>query len=298
MLDSDNHCDVFALPKLNTDTLRALPVVHGWKPRHFKLGDLQLLTTLTVIGCTDSMAPAFLQAVTTEPTMNSNFPSDLPRRNRIHPLVAGAAVAVILASATGIAAMTGLLPSSRAVTAPPAQVATAVGQPASTPLTSAQPLSEQPGTRANAANEQPVHHQHHNASAPRYANDDTYRAAPQPAAPRPVTVNPDAGEVVSVNAVQSPEPTTGLGAVGGAVAGGLLGNQVGQGRGRVLATIAGAVGGGFAGNGIEHAVHKSTTYQVQVRMQDGSYRSFSYNTQPSVQVGERVHVYGDSLSAS
>ncbi len=37
----------------------------------------------------------------------------------------------------------------------------------------------------------------------------------------------------------------------GAVAGGLLGNQVGGGRGRTLATVAGAVGGGYAGNRIE-----------------------------------------------
>ncbi len=37
----------------------------------------------------------------------------------------------------------------------------------------------------------------------------------------------------------------------GAVAGGLLGNQVGGGKGKTLATVAGAVGGGYAGNRIE-----------------------------------------------
>ena len=37
----------------------------------------------------------------------------------------------------------------------------------------------------------------------------------------------------------------------GAVAGGLLGNQIGGGKGRTLATVAGAVGGGYAGNRIE-----------------------------------------------
>ncbi|MEM5296448.1 glycine zipper 2TM domain-containing protein [Burkholderia sp. JPY481] len=213
--------------------------------------------------------------------MNTNLPSDSSPRSRIHPLVAAAAVAVILASGTGIAAMTGLLPTSRAVTPPSSQTAAVAVQPASTPL------------------ESHVHPRHSNASspAPRYAHDDSYRDTTQPS-PRPVAVDRDAGEVVAVNAVQTQEPTTGLGAVGGAVAGGLLGNQVGQGRGRVLATIAGAVGGGLAGNGIEHAVRKVATYQVQVRMQDGSYRNFNYDTQPTVQVGERVHVYGDSLSAS
>ena len=42
-----------------------------------------------------------------------------------------------------------------------------------------------------------------------------------------------------------------LGTAIGAVAGGLLGNQVGGGRGRTLTTVAGAVGGGYAGNRIE-----------------------------------------------
>lgn len=37
----------------------------------------------------------------------------------------------------------------------------------------------------------------------------------------------------------------------GAVVGGLLGNQVGSGKGRTLATVAGAVGGGYAGNRIQ-----------------------------------------------
>lgn len=37
----------------------------------------------------------------------------------------------------------------------------------------------------------------------------------------------------------------------GAVAGGLLGNQVGGGKGKTLATVAGAIGGGYAGNRIE-----------------------------------------------
>lgn len=37
----------------------------------------------------------------------------------------------------------------------------------------------------------------------------------------------------------------------GAVAGGLLGNQIGGGKGKTLATVAGAVGGGYAGNRVQ-----------------------------------------------
>ncbi len=231
--------------------------------------------------------------------MNTNITSNMPQRGRIHPLVAGAAVAVILASATGIAAITGILPMSRATTAPSAQAAPVVGQIAGAPVASPQPNTQQRVTREEAPVQPRVHH-HPSApveQAPRYANKDTYQNSAR-LAPRPIAVDPNAGEVVAINAVQAPEPTTGLGAVGGAVAGGLLGNQVGGGRGRVLATIAGAVGGGFAGNGIEHVVRKATSYEVQVRMQDGSYRNFTYSTQPPVQVGERVRVSGDSLSTS
>jgi outer membrane lipoprotein SlyB len=235
-----------------------------------------------------------------ESSMNTHLTSNSLQRGPIHPLVAGAAVAVILASATGIAAMTGILPTSRAVTAPSTQMAPVAAQMASAPVTSPQLNAEEQRVVREEAPAQPRVHRHRSApveQAPRFANGDTYQSQAQPA-PRPVAVDPNAGEVVAVNAVQEPEPTTGLGAVGGAVAGGLLGNQVGGGRGRILATIAGAVGGGLAGNGIEHAVRKATTYQVQVRMQDGSYRNFTYSTQPPVQVGERVHVSGDSLTAS
>ncbi len=50
----------------------------------------------------------------------------------------------------------------------------------------------------------------------------------------------------------------------GAVVGGLLGNQVGGGRGKTLATVAGAVGGGYAGNRIEASrQHPQVTSSVQ-----------------------------------
>lgn len=250
--------------------------------------------------------------------MNTNVTTSTSPRSRIHPLIAGAAVAVIVASATGIAAMTGLLPTSHAVTEPAVSPAALDAQSASGTLNAQQPsIAQQTAQQAVPQNVQqpaaqtaqepaqhaapakpPVHRTHSGgATAPRYANNNGYQTANEPAT-RPVPADPYAGEVVAINTVQSPEPTTGLGALGGAVAGGLVGNQIGGGRGKILTTIAGAVGGGLAGNGIEHAVRKQTSYQVQVRMQDGSYRNFDYQTQPPVQVGERVHVSGDQLSAS
>jgi uncharacterized protein YcfJ len=50
------------------------------------------------------------------------------------------------------------------------------------------------------------------------------------------------------------------GTVLGAVAGGLLGNQVGGGSGKKIATVAGAVGGGYAGNKVQEHMQSSDTY--------------------------------------
>lgn len=63
------------------------------------------------------------------------------------------------------------------------------------------------------------------------------QAAPRAYTPAPVTPPP------APAAKNSP---VGIGV--GAVLGGLIGNQVGGGNGKTLATIAGAVGGGYVGN--------------------------------------------------
>lgn len=50
------------------------------------------------------------------------------------------------------------------------------------------------------------------------------------------------------------------GTVIGAVAGGLLGNQIGGGSGKKIATVAGAVGGGYAGNKVQEGMQERDTY--------------------------------------
>ena len=50
------------------------------------------------------------------------------------------------------------------------------------------------------------------------------------------------------------------GTVVGALAGGLLGNQIGGGNGKKLATVAGAVGGGYAGNKVQEGMQDRDTY--------------------------------------
>lgn len=105
------------------------------------------------------------------------------------------------------------------------------------------------------------------------------------------------GTVESIGSVRHEGHGTGVGAVGGAVVGGLLGNQFGSGNGRLGMTALGAVGGGFAGNSVEKHLRSSTSYQVRVRMENGHTRYFNYSEPPPFQQGERVHIEHGSLAA-
>lgn len=90
------------------------------------------------------------------------------------------------------------------------------------------------------------------------------------------------GQVESVQAIEQAAPPTGVGAVAGGVLGAVVGNQIGKGNGRTAATVLGAVGGGYAGHQIEKRTRTQTTYQVRVRMEDGSSRVFTRSQPPAV----------------
>src|SRR5687768_10147594 len=80
------------------------------------------------------------------------------------------------------------------------------------------------------------------------------------------------------------------GIVGGAVVGGLLGNQIGKGSGRAVATVGGAVAGGYAGNEIQKQASSRTVWVTHVRMRDGSTRRFEQPSPPHWRVGSPVRV--------
>jgi uncharacterized protein YcfJ len=118
------------------------------------------------------------------------------------------------------------------------------------------------------------------------ANSSTTAYAPPapPAAPAP-PAGPEYAQVVSVVPVQGAYATPHqvcrdevitrtappsdqhqiAGTAIGAVAGGLLGNQVGHGKGRTLATVAGAVGGGYVGKEIEASHQQNQVTQSVVQ---------------------------------
>jgi outer membrane lipoprotein SlyB len=77
----------------------------------------------------------------------------------------------------------------------------------------------------------------------------------------------------------------------------VLGNQVGGGRGRDIATVVGAVGGAVAGHQVEKHVKRSVGYEIAVTMDDGSERTFTQSERPAWRPGDKVRVEGDRLVA-
>jgi len=101
------------------------------------------------------------------------------------------------------------------------------------------------------------------------------------------------GVVESVREVQVKGEGTGLGAVAGGVLGGVVGHQMGGGDGKKALTVLGAVGGGVAGHEVEKRARANTTYEVRVRMADGTLRTVS--SAQALKAGTRVNVDGNTL---
>jgi len=200
----------------------------------------------------------------------------------IHPLIAVAAASVIIASLVGVAAITGLFPKSDSMPAPAAAEK-------NTPPAATTPTA--PATKRSRSE--------HPASAAATTNNHqqtTQTAQATPAASTdPVCTN--CGKVLRVRTIEVAAKPSGIGVVAGAVLGGVLGNQVGGGSGKTLATVAGAAAGGYAGNEVEKRTRKTSSYEVDVRMDDGSTRTVAFETQPNWQAGDRVKIVNGALVA-
>ncbi|MBI5783512.1 MAG: glycine zipper 2TM domain-containing protein [Gammaproteobacteria bacterium] len=106
---------------------------------------------------------------------------------------------------------------------------------------------------------------------------------------------PNCGVVESVKLVEVKGGGSGAGAVAGGLVGAVVGNQVGAGRGKTLATVAGAAGGAYAGNEIEKSMKKTAHYQITIRMNDGSVRTVTQQSDPGVHAGDGVKVANGSV---
>lgn len=79
------------------------------------------------------------------------------------------------------------------------------------------------------------------------------------------------------------------GTVIGALAGGVLGNQVGRGKGNTLATVAGAVGGGVVGNKIGTG-GGGESYTLRLKMGTGGYTNVTVPDASSIREGDIVQI--------
>ena len=80
-----------------------------------------------------------------------------------------------------------------------------------------------------------------------------------------------------------------LGTILGGIAVGVLGHQIGGGRGNTAATIAGAVGGAVVGNQVEKA-NERDRYRAIVRLDSGGTVALNEFGQGELRVGDRVRV--------
>lgn len=191
--------------------------------------------------------------------------------NRIHPLMAAAAASVIIVSLTGAAAITGLLPTSKS--APEPAMPLAAASPYAMPQAGMQVPAgyvAQPGQMAQvAANGQQLVPAMVPAMVP--AHQVAYAQPVAQVQPQPTVIVKEKPVVKVVEKTRvvhaKPQPVryeeprysqpapapaqpnyVGIGT--GTVIGGLIGNQIGGGNGKKLATVAGVIGGGIIGNEI------------------------------------------------
>ena len=101
------------------------------------------------------------------------------------------------------------------------------------------------------------------------------------------------GTIESIQVTQAENRTSGTGAIVGGLVGALAGNQVGSGSGRTAATVAGGVAGAAIGNNVErnrNATGGQEMYQINVRMDNGEYRTVVQDSAYDLRVGNRVRL--------
>lgn len=106
------------------------------------------------------------------------------------------------------------------------------------------------------------------------------------------------GVIESVREIDAKGQGSGLGVVGGGVLGGLLGNQIGAGRGKDAMTVFGLVGGAVAGNEVEKRVRTTKSYEVTMRLDDGSSRVISEANAPVWRTGDKVRLLNGAIRSN
>jgi len=203
--------------------------------------------------------------------------SPVTNKSNTHPMMIAAAVAIVLFCLAGTAAIMGWIPSTTGS------------------ATSESELSASDRAALAAKIAEPAAEPAKRPAAPRkVVRDEPVRVAQ--AAPARNWCN-NCGNVESVREITTRAKGSGLGAAGGAVLGGLLGNQIGDGSGKKIATVAGVVGGAVVGNRVEGNMKATHSYEIRVRLDDGSSRTFTQDN-ANWSTGDRVKIVDGQLRSA
>ena len=202
-------------------------------------------------------------------------------------LAVGTSVAITLAGCSKApppAATTPPAVAAAMVTPAPEAVVAPIAAPAPEPTKTRKPV-------VHKAAAKPVHH---TADAPAAAAAPEATRAP---AREPIVVCTTCGVITAITAVKSDGKGTGIGVVAGGLAGLVIGNQIGGGSGRTIAKIAGAAGGAFVGNEAEKKARAQTSYEIRVRLDDGTETTVTEATAPRLAVGAAVRIVDGNVVA-
>ena len=181
----------------------------------------------------------------------------------------------------------------------PAAVAAQPATPVAEAPTEAAPppvVAPQPAVHKSAAPRR-VHH-HAAASAPERVASGGSNPEPSAAPARqPITVCTSCGVISAITPVKSEGKGTAIGVVAGGLAGLIVGNQIGGGNGKTIAKVAGAAGGAYIGNKIEKKVRAETSYEIKVRLDDGTETTVTQETAPKLAVGDAVRIVDGNVVA-
>jgi outer membrane lipoprotein SlyB len=120
-------------------------------------------------------------------------------------------------------------------------------------------------------------------------------AASAPTARQLAALCDDCAIVERVKTEKRKGKATALGTAGGAVVGGVVGHEAGDGG--LLATGAGAVVGAVVGREVEKHVKRQKVWVTTVTLRDGTTRKFDTDGAPGFKPGDTVRVEGDKLVA-
>lgn len=214
-------------------------------------------------------------------TPTSNIPQVYLPKAKTNPIVIAAAASLILFSVVGIGVMTGLIPTANSKTDP--KGATSVNAPAAKSAGAARTDSKPSLAKVTAAESAPAV-----TTKPALSTEAVDKNTELPLCEQ-------CGVVQSVRAVQNKGEASGLGAIAGGITGAVVGNRVGEGQGKTLATMVGVVGGAVAGNKIEENMKKTQSVSVTLLMDSGTTRTLRLATDPGVLPGDKVKVVNGAL---